>query len=49
MVKFYFCLIVCTEARVLDFNLNSIGFKSCAAIGENGDDAFKMICLYFSE
>ena len=23
--------------------------KSCAAIDANGDDVFKMICLYFSE
>ena len=23
--------------------------KSCLAIDENGDDAFKTICLYFSE
>ena len=23
--------------------------KSCAAIDEIGDDAFKIICLYFSE
>ena len=23
--------------------------KSCAAIDENSDDAFKIICLYFSE
>ena len=23
--------------------------KSCAEIDANGDDAFKMICLYFSE
>ena len=23
--------------------------KSCAAIDENGDDAFKIICLYYSE
>ena len=23
--------------------------KSCAAIDENGDDAFKTICLYFWE
>ena len=29
--------------------MNDVGNdKSCAAIAENGDDAFKIICLYFS-
>ena len=34
--------------RVATMN-NVANDKSCAAIDENGDDAFKTICLYFWE